>query len=81
MATTCAVKLAVIVGTSDVLKSRVSSDEECGDDCREKTGLAKVCEKANGGVNAKAYEYENAIHVTLPGLNQSCRTCRHERGK
>jgi hypothetical protein len=21
--------------------------------------------------NVKAYEYENAIHVTLPGLNQS----------
>jgi hypothetical protein len=22
-------------------------------------------------VNVKAYEYEDAIHVTLPGLNQS----------
>ncbi len=23
------------------------------------------------GVNVKTYEYENAIHVALPGLNQS----------
>ena len=30
-----------------------------------------MCEKADEGVNVRAYEYENAIHVTLPGLNQS----------
>lgn len=31
----------------------------------------RKCEKADEGVNVKAYEYENAIHVTLPSLDQS----------